>query len=263
VTARITPLADVHPRPRTVAVGMFDGIHLGHREVIRGADTVLTFHPHPRSVLRPEDAPAQLTTLEQKARVMGDLGVQELVLTPFDAETAVQSPEAFIDDVLVARLDARGVRIGENFRFGRGAAGTPALLVADDRFDTVVVPVLQLAGETVSSTRIRELVAAGDVGTARTLLGGPFTLRGPVAHGERRGRELGFPTANLHPPAGHVLPAHGVYACRVRMPDGTIEIAAVSIGIRPQFESALGVLVEALIAQIRQDVEDTRRVAAS
>lgn len=296
MTARITPLGDVHPRPRTVAIGMFDGVHLGHREVIRGADTVLTFHPHPMTVLAPGRVPPQLTTLEHKARLIGALGVHELVLVPFDADTAKQQAESFVDEVLVERLDVRGVRIGENFRFGHGASGTPELLRADRRFDTTVVPVLRHQGETVSSTRVRELIARGAVGEARELLGAPFALAGPVEHGEQRGRELGFPTANLHPPVGHALPAHGVYACRATLADGSVKTAAVSIGIRPQFESALGVLVEAylldfegdlygqqveleflerlrgeqrfngideLIAQIQRDVDETRRIAAS
>ncbi|WP_320670985.1 bifunctional riboflavin kinase/FAD synthetase [Patulibacter defluvii] len=296
MTARITPLADVHARPRTVAIGTFDGVHLGHREVIRGADTVLTFHPHPMAVLAPGRVPPQLTTIERKARLIGELGVHELVLVPFDAAVAQQPAEAFVDEVLAGRLDARGVRIGENFRFGHGATGTPELLRADPRFDTTVVPLLRHAGETVSSTRVRELVARGEVAAAAELLAGPFSLSGPVEHGEQRGRELGFPTANLHPPEGHALPAHGVYACRARLADGSVRTAAVSIGIRPQFETALGVLVEAhlpdfsgdlygqqleieflerlrgeqrfdgveqLVAQIQRDVDETRRIAAA
>ncbi|MGE4427138.1 MAG: bifunctional riboflavin kinase/FAD synthetase [Solirubrobacteraceae bacterium] len=296
MSARITPLEDVRPRPRTVAVGMFDGVHLGHREVIRGADTALTLHPHPLAVLHPERVPAQLTTLERKADLIGRLGVQELVLVPFDAETAAQSAESFIDDVLVRRLDARGVRVGENFHFGHGAVGTPGLLATDPRFDTVIVPLLARDGERLSSTRARELVAAGDVAGAARILGDPFALAGTVEHGEKRGREIGFPTANLTPPAGHALPAHGVYACRARVDGDAEHAAAVSIGIRPQFETALGVLVEAhlldfdgdlygrrleleflerlrgeerfddvdaLVRQIGQDVEDSRRIVAA
>lgn len=296
MTARITPLADVHPRPRTIAVGMFDGVHRGHRAVIDGADTVVTFDPHPMAVLRPDDLPGQLTTLEQKAEILGDLGVQELVLVPFTRETAALTAERFIDEVIVDRLDARGVRIGENFRFGRAAVGTPELLAADSRFDTTIVPVLTVDGDIVSSTRIRRLIAAGDVHGAARLLDSPYTLGGTVVEGEQRGRTLGFPTANLLPPEGRVLPDHGVYACRATLDDGTVHPAAVSIGVRPQFETRLGVLVEAylldysgvlygrridlefldrlrgeqtfagvdeLIAQIQRDVDETRRIATA
>lgn len=295
MTARITSLGDVHPRPRTIAIGMFDGVHRGHRAVIDGADTVVTFDPHPMAVLRPESVPGQLTTLEQKAEILGELGVHELVLVPFTRETAALSAEQFVDQVIVDRLDARGVRIGENFRFGHAAAGTPELLAQDSRFDTTVVPVLTLDGDVVSSTRIRRLVGEGEMAEAARLLGSPYTLNGTVVLGEQRGRTLGFPTANLLPPPGRVLPAHGVYACRATVGDDLIRPAAVSIGVRPQFETRLGVLVEAylldfdgslydqqleleflerlrgeqkfagvdeLVAQIQRDVDETRRIAA-
>ncbi len=295
MTARITSLADVRPRPRTIAIGMFDGVHRGHRAVIDGADTVVTFDPHPLAVLRPASVPSQLTTLQQKAQILGGLGVHELVLVPFTHETAALAAEAFVDDVIVDRLDARGVRIGENFRFGHAAAGTPELLARDSRFDTTVVPVLTLDGDAVSSTRIRRLIADGDVRAAAQLLGSPYALDGTVVQGEQRGRTLGFPTANLFPPPGRVLPDHGVYACRAVVKDAAYP-AAVSIGVRPQFETRLGVLVEAhlldysgvlygqhlelefldrlrgeqtfagvdaLIAQIQRDVDDTRRIATA
>lgn len=294
MTARITPLADVQRRPRTVALGTFDGVHLGHREVLCGADAVVTFDPHPMSVLAPGRVPPQLTTMARRAHLIGGLGIDELVLVPFDQGTARQSAEDFVDEVLVGRLDARGLRVGENFRFGRDARGTAAMLAADPRFETTVVPVLRREGDTVSSTRVRELVARGAVDEAAELLGSPFALSGTVEHGEKRGRELGYPTANLLPPEGHALPAHGVYACRATLADGSVRAAAVSIGIRPQFESVLGVLVEAylldfdgdlygqeleleflqrlrgeqrfdgieeLIAQIERDVDETRRIA--
>ncbi len=296
MTARITPLADVRPRPRTIAIGMFDGVHLGHREVIAGADTVVTFDPHPLAVLRPQDVPGQLTTLQQKAEMLGDLGVLELVLVPFTRETAALSAAQFVDQVLVAQLDARGIRIGENFRFGKAASGTPELLSGDSRFDTTVVPVLTLDGDAVSSSRIRRLVGDGEIAAAPRLLGAPYTLTGTVVQGEQRGRTLGFPTANLFPPLGRVLPDHGVYACRATVNDDLVRPAAVSIGVRPQFETELGLLVEAylldfdgqlygqhleleflerlrgeqrfedvdaLVAQIQRDVDETRRIAAA
>lgn len=254
MTARTTPLADAIRRPRTVALGTFDGVHLGHREVIAGADTVVTFDPHPMTVLAPGRVPPQLTTLARRARLVGALGVAELVLVPFDERTATRSAQEFIDEVLVGALQAECVRVGENFRFGRDAEGTPALLQASDALRTVVVPVLRRGGESVSSTRIRELVARGAVADAADLLGAPFALAGPVEHGEKRGRDLGYPTANLVPDVGHALPAHGVYACRARLEDGTVRPAAVSIGIRPQFETALGVLVEAFVLDFAGDL---------
>lgn len=296
MTARITPLEDAERRPRIVALGTFDGVHLGHREVMADADTVVTFDPHPMTVLAPGRVPPQLTTLERRARLVGDLGIDELILVPFDRRTATRPAQEFVDDVLVDRLQARTVRVGENFRFGYDAQGTPALLQECPSFTTVVVPVLRRAGESVSSTRIRELVARGAVGEAAELLGTPFALDGEVEHGEKRGRELGYPTANIVPAPGHALPAHGVYACRANLEDGRVLPAAVSIGIRPQFETALGVLVEAflldfsgdlygqrleleflerlrgeerfdgvdaLIVQMERDVEDTRRLAAA
>lgn len=258
MTARITPLEDATARPRIVALGTFDGVHLGHRAVIQGADTVVTFHPHPMTILAPGRVPPQLTTVERRADLVGDLGVQELVLVPFDEDTAGRDAQEFIDDVLVGRLQAREVRVGENFRFGRDAAGTPALLQADPRFQTTVVPVLRIAGESVSSTRIRELVARGAVDEAAGLLGAPFAMSGPVEHGEKRGRELGYPTANLVPAGDHALPAHGVYACRARLRDGSVHAAATSIGIRPQFETALGVLVEAFLLDFTGDLYEQR-----
>lgn len=247
---RITWLPDVATRPRRVAVGEFDGVHLGHRAVIAGSDTVLTFEPHPLAVLRPDAAPKLLTSLELKAELLAELGVEELVVIPFDAAFAQQEPEAFIDRVLVGQLGATRVSVGENFRFGHRARGDTALLAADGRFATRVVPLVQLEGETVSSSHIRRLVQAGEVERAGRLLGAPFRLRGVVGHGEKRGRQLGFPTANIEPDPAFVCPGHGIYATRVTvdppLDDGAGEryCAATSIGVRPTFESALGLLVE-------------------
>ena len=136
---QVTMLPDVVARPRRVAVGEFDGVHLGHREVIAGNDTVLTFEPHPLAVVRPEAAPRLLTTLEAKAELIAQLGVEELVLIPFDERFAAQTPQEFIDHVLVERLRATHVSVGENFRFGHGAAGDTDMLASDPRFDTRVV----------------------------------------------------------------------------------------------------------------------------
>jgi riboflavin kinase/FMN adenylyltransferase len=247
---RITRLPDVERgAARSVAVGTFDGVHLGHRQVIAGADSVLTFEPHPVSVVAPQHTPKLLTTLERKAELIASLGVQELIVIPFDANFAQRSAAEFIDDVLVEALGSGRVSIGENFRFGHRAQGDAALLSADGRFETVVHPLLELGGEIVSSSHIRGLLLAGDVAEANNMLGAPFQLTGPVAHGDKRGRELGFPTANLVPDEAFACPGHGVYACLANaLP------AAVSIGVRPTFETGRGELIEAYILDFDGDL---------
>lgn len=241
-------LADAQPRPRRLAVGEFDGVHLGHREVIAGNDTVLTFDPHPLAVIRPEAAPKLLMSLGAKIERIAQLGVRELVVIPFDQTFASQSAQEFIDQIVVSRLQATHVSVGENFRFGHRAAGDPALLAADDRFQTSVVKLVEVDGEIVSSSHIRALVLAGDVEHAARFLGYPFQLQGEVVTGDRRGRTLGFPTANLVPDENLVCPGHGVYAARA---DGSC--AAVSVGVRPTFGTGRGVLVEAYL--IDRDVD--------
>jgi len=238
---RLTPLTDARPAPRSLAVGTFDGVHVGHRDVISAAGSVLTFEPHPASVVAPERAPPLLTPLAVKADLVASLGVEELIVVHFDAAFAALSAREFIDDVLVARLGAREVAIGENFRFGARALGDAALLAADGRFAARVVPLREMDGEIVSSSRIRSLIRLGDLGSAARLLGDPFELRGVVVPGDRRGRELGFPTANLEPTPGICHPGHGVYAA---LADGGVP-AAVNIGVRPTFGSGRTELIEA------------------
>jgi riboflavin kinase/FMN adenylyltransferase len=239
---RVTMLNDAEPRPRRMALGEFDGVHLGHREVIRGSDTVVTFDPHPLRVLRPEAAPKLLTSLEPRAELIAELGVEELVVIPFDQHFAQQTPAEFIEHVLIERLSARRVSVGENFRFGHRAAGDPALLAADQRFQTRIVPLVEMDGEIVSSSRIRALVQAGDLERACRFLGRPFRLAGEVIRGEQRGRTLGFPTANLVPDEELVCPGHGVYVARAGG-----DCVAVSIGVRPTFGTGRAVLVEAYL----------------
>ncbi len=246
---RVTMLTEVPGRPRRVAVGEFDGVHLGHREVIRGSDTVLTFEPHPLRVVRPEAAPRLLTSLDVKAELLGRLGVDELVVIPFDDGFAHQSPQEFIDQILVARLQATHVSVGENFRFGHRAGGDPAMLQADERFETRVVPLVEVAGEIVSSSHIRGLLLAGEVEVAARFLGSPFQLRGEVVKGDQRGRVLGFPTANIIPDEALVCPGHGIYAART--PE---TCAAVSIGVRPTFGTGRALLVEAYLLDWDQDL---------
>jgi riboflavin kinase / FMN adenylyltransferase len=248
---KVSRLPDVVPaeRPRSVAIGTFDGVHLGHREVIGDSDTVLTFDPHPMSVIRPEAAPKLLTSPSVKQELIAALGVEELVVIPFDEEFASRSAGSFVDDVLLGRLGAGRVSVGENFRFGRGAEGDVALLRAQTAFETRVVPLVEVAGETVTSSHIRGLVAAGEVGQAAAFLGGPFLFEGEVVSGDRRGRELGMPTANLVPDDRMVCPGHGVYAAWAGG-----HPAAVNVGVRPTFETGRGLLVEAHLIDFEGDL---------
>lgn len=250
----IVRLPDVEPRDRRVAVGTFDGVHLGHREVIRGADSVLTFEPHPVSVVAPRHAPKLLTSLEVKAELIAELGVRELIVIPFDAAFAGRGAQEFIDEVLVGALRASRVSVGENFRFGHRAQGDPELLARDGRFQTVVHPLLEIDGEVVSSSHIRGLVLAGEVDQATHFLGAPFQLRGEVVAGDRRGRDLGFPTANLIPQETMVCPGHGIYACRASTEAIGERAAAVSIGVRPTFTTGRGELIEAYLLDFDGDL---------
>jgi len=257
VSIKVTSLPDAEPRPRNVAIGTFDGVHLGHQAVIDSADTVLTFDPHPLEVLHPAATPKLLMPFGVKRDVIEGLGVEELVVIPFDKDFSSRSAEDFIEHVLLEKLDAKQVAVGENFRFGAKAKGDPAMLEARSEFETRVVPLVEVDGETVSSTRIRALVAAGEMDAARRCLGAPFMVEGEVVRGDQRGRELGFPTANIVPDDRLVIPGHGVYAA---FADGVP--AAVNVGIRPTFESGRGVLIETYLIDRDEDLYGkTLRVA--
>jgi riboflavin kinase/FMN adenylyltransferase len=256
---RVTSLPDVAPGsgPRSLAIGTFDGVHLGHREVIGGADTVLTFDPHPMSVIRPEATPRLISTFPVKRDLIAGLGVDELVVIPFDEGFASQPAEDFVQDVLIDRLGAEQVSVGENFRFGSRAKGTPEFLRSFDEFETRVATLVEATGETISSSHIRGLVAAGEVATAAKFLGGPFLFEGDVVAGDRRGRELGMPTANIVPDEHYVVPGHGVYAAWAHG-----HPAAVNVGVRPMFETGRGLLVEAHLIGFEGDIYgETLRIA--
>jgi riboflavin kinase / FMN adenylyltransferase len=291
MSIKVTNLPDARPADRRVAIGSFDGVHVGHRKVIDDADTVLTFEPHPLSVIRPEATPKLIMPFGVKRDVIDGLGVTGLVVIPFDKQFSQRSADDFCEHVLVEQLGAREVRVGENFRFGAKAKGTPELLASRAEFETTVVPLVEVGSETVSSTRIRALVAAGDLETARRCLGAPFMLEGEVVSGDRRGRTLGFPTANIVPDERFVHPGYGIYAAFANgLP------AAVNVGVRPTFESGRGVLIEThiidhdedlygrllrvafvkrlrgekrfndvdeLVAQMHRDVEEAREVCAT
>ena len=200
-------------------------------------------------MVRPEAAPKLLTSLEVKAELIAQLGVEELVVIPFDDKFAQQTASEFVDHVLVERLEATHVSVGENFRFGHRAAGDPAMLAADERFETRVVPLVEVDGEIVSSSHIRGLVLAGEVETAARFLGAPFQLRGEVVKGDQRGRTLGYPTANIVPDEALVCPGHGIYGARTSQ-----ACAAVSIGVRPTFGTGRALLVEAFLLDFDGDL---------
>jgi len=249
----VNSLAQAGRRPRAIAIGTFDGVHVGHRRVIEGADTVLTFDPHPLSVIHPEAVPKLIMPFEIKRDVIEGLGVRELVVIPFGEQFSEIEPQRFCSEVLIETLGAERVAVGENFRFGKRARGDAAMLRAQREFETRVVPLVEVDGETVSSTRIRAQVAAGDVEGAMRCLGAPFLLEGEVVSGDRRGRTLGFPTANLVPEDGLACPGHGVYAA---FANG--HPAAVSIGVRPTFATGRGVLIETHVIDRQLDLYGRR-----
>ncbi|MBK5117498.1 MAG: riboflavin biosynthesis protein RibF [Thermoleophilia bacterium] len=251
MSVRVTSLPDAEPRRRRIAIGTFDGVHVGHRAVIGDAETVLTFEPHPLQVIHPEAAPKLIMPFGVKRDVIEGLGVEEIVVIPFDREFASIDPVDFCERILVGALGAAHVSVGENFRFGARANGTPELLASREEFETRVVPLVEVDGETVSSTRIRALVSAGEVDDAARCLGSPFMVEGTVTSGDRRGRTLGFPTANLVPDDAVVCPGHGVYAA---FANG--RPAAVNVGVRPTFETGRGVLIETYIIDHDEDLYD-------
>jgi riboflavin kinase / FMN adenylyltransferase len=304
------------PRPErgcVVTIGAYDGVHRGHRAVIdrvrqiaadRDLDTaVVTFDRHPASVVRPESAPLLLTDLEQKLELLEAAGVDHTLVVHFDEQRSHEPAEEFVEEVLVGCLDAKTVAVGEDFHFGYQRKGNVDLLGemgVDLGFDVVPIDLVGVDGqpapeaERVSSTAIRRALAEGDLDRANEMLGRQYEVRGIVASGDKRGRELGFPTANVSVPADILLPADGIYAGWYERPDGAVHPTAMNLGRRPTFyEMAHASLLEAylldfdgdlydeparvrfavrlrpelkfdgldaLVAQIDDDVRDTRRV---
>lgn len=233
-----------------VTIGNFDGVHLGHQHVLQravetaaelGIDDVVavTFDPHPIAVLRPEHAPPTLTSIESRARLLELYGASATAVVHFDREVASWSPEEFIERIIVDALHAKAVVVGANFRFGHKAAGDVALLLREgERLDFSVEGIALDGGPQVwSSTYIRQCLASGDVAGAAEALGRPFTVRGVVVKGDQRGRELGFPTANVPTPVNGAAPADGVYAgWLTRLDTGERFPAAISVGTNPTFD---------------------------
>jgi riboflavin kinase/FMN adenylyltransferase len=224
---KVTWLDDVAPGARRVAIGQFDGVHVGHRALIAGCDTVVTFEPHPQAVLKPECAPRVLSPLHRKAELAASLGVAELVVVPFDRERAAQSAEDFVDGVLLDRLGTTTALVGQNFRFGNRARGDGAMLVADPRLEAHVAPLVHVDGAPVSSTRIRALIADGDVEGAGRLLGSPVFLEGSVRSVSHR---AGLPLAQLVIAGGGAMPPAGLYDCTFAGAEATLSITSSPIG---------------------------------
>jgi riboflavin kinase / FMN adenylyltransferase len=232
-----------------VTIGVFDGVHVGHRAIVARAvadaaelgasSVVVTFDPHPASVVRPDAAPLLLGDVGQRVDLLASLGVDAVLVLPFDHEMSLLSAEDFVQSVLVDRLRVRRVVVGENFRFGHRASGDVSLLrrlgAADD-FDVDGVDLVGGADDAVSSTFVRGLIASGDVAAAARALARPYGMTGVVVRGDARGRELGYPTANLAVPIGVAVPADGVYAGWLVRADGSRWPAAISVGTNPTFD---------------------------
>jgi riboflavin kinase/FMN adenylyltransferase len=246
IVADISRLA---PRPRALALGTFDGVHAGHRAVIGRAvelarergltSAVVTFDRHPLTVVDPSRVPRLLTSNDEKTRLIEELGPDELVMLPFDEDLAALTPQEFCKGLLADALAARAVVVGENFNFGARGAGDAAQLCACGAatgYDVEVVSLVTEQGAPISSTRIRRLLHDGELEEVREILGRPPSATGVVVHGDKRGRTLGVPTANVDVEAGTIFPGRGVYAARVLVA-GAWYRAAVNIGHNPTFQS--------------------------
>jgi riboflavin kinase/FMN adenylyltransferase len=254
-------------RRTAVVIGNFDGVHLGHQRVLATASQIaaerglmvvaVTFDPHPMAVLRPEHAPVTLTTIEERAALLGEAGAEAVLVLPFSREIASWSPQEFIDRVLVDLLHVAAVVVGASFRFGSRASGDVATLTAAGAEQGFTVDGVELDGgpQVWSSTYVRTCLAAGDVAGAAEALGRPVAVRGVVVRGDRRGRELGFPTANVPVGSGGGVPADGVYAGWLRRLDtGERYPAAISVGTNPTFDGVRDRRVESYVLD-RDDLE--------
>lgn len=253
-----------------VAIGVFDGVHVGHRAIVARAvaaaselgasSVVVTFDPHPAVVVRPDTAPLLLGDVAQRLDLLSSLGVDAVLVLPFDREMASWTAEEFVSRLLVSRLHAQRVVVGENFRFGNRALGDVALLRSLGAADDFSVDAVSLVGgsdDAVSSTLIRGLIADGAVAAAADALGRPYGLSGVVVRGDARGRELGFPTANIAVPPGIAVPADGVYAGWLVRADGSRWPAAISVGSNPTFDG-VDRRVEAYALDVEFDLYDER-----
>ena len=252
-----TDNADI-ARPTVLTLGVFDGLHLGHQRIMQtvveraralnASATVITFEPHPRAVLHPESAPPLLQTFDQKIEALGVLGIEQTIVIHFDKAFAQIRAEDFLRDVVVDRLHAREVYLGRGFAFGHDREGNIALLRSVSKnlgFFADEVPEVRLRGQRISSSRIREHLLHGRVNLGRRMLGRPYGVEGRVIRGAERGKQLGFPTANLHP-QNRVIPLGGVYVTATLI-DGQWRRSVTNIGTRPTFEKETGIAVESFI----------------
>jgi riboflavin kinase/FMN adenylyltransferase len=245
--------------PNAVTVGVFDGVHLGHRAILERVkgqsvpSVVLTFEPHPAEVLAPGTDPRLITTIEERIALFLGAGIDVVAVIDL-AEIRYLAPEEFVSKVLLSKLGAGRVVVGADFQFGRDRAGDCEFLIESGRrhgFDVDVVSLVEAEG-TISSTRIRQLIEQGDVAGAARLLGSRYRLSGEVVPGDHRGKDLGFPTANLKPPERKVIPGNGIYAAWAEL-GGEKVAAAVNVGIRPTFGGS-ELLIEAHLLDFERDL---------
>ena len=249
---------------KVLALGIFDGVHAGHQQIIKtakhlGEVTVMTFDPHPTSVVAPERTPSQLISVKDRIELLKQAGATYVEVVNFNKDFSQLSPDQFIEDVLLGRFKAEHVVIGENFNFGFKAQGSPKYLSEVGPkygFGVSIVKLQEERGSTISSTRIRSLIIDGEIERANELLTRRFYLKGPVVHGEKRGREIGYPTANLGLTPLATIPADGVYAGWLSVGESRWA-AAISIGTNPTFPGVRGRQVEAYaIDQVGLDLYD-------
>lgn len=263
---RVSQVDATFERPSVVAFGVFDGLHLGHQALIAhvtdlaqrhdAAASIVTFDPHPALVLSSESAPPLIATLDQRLEGLARLGIDQVGVLEFDEASARESAEAFVERVLVGRLGVADLVIGDDVHFGRNRQGDAALLRREgERWGFRVHTSPTYGGEArFSSTAVRHAVRDGDVTRAAAVLGRPFVLRGHVVHGDGRGGEIGFPTANLSLGDHQLLPGQGIYAAGVHLDDGSWRAGAVSVGTRPQFYDEAEVLVEVHLPDFAGDL---------
>ncbi len=252
-------------RPTVLTLGVFDGLHLGHQrimqtvveraKVVNAVPTAITFDPHPRAVLYPESAPPLLQPLDQRLANFEVLGIEQAIVIPFDREFAAQPAESFLYEIVHDRLHAKEVYLGKGFAFGKGRGGNIELLrklSSELSFVADEVDEVRLRGHRISSSRIRDQLAAGRVNLARRMLGRPYGVEGVIIRGNRRGHTIGFPTANLKP-HNRVIPRYGVYATATLL-DGTWRRSITNIGVRPTFKKDVEPSIETYIFDFDEEL---------
>jgi len=252
-------------RPTVLTLGVFDGLHLGHQAIMKtvverskavdAVPTAITFDPHPRAVLHPESAPPLLQTLDQRLANFEVLGIEQAIVIPFDRDFAAQPAENFLKEIVYERLHAKEVYLGKGFAFGKDRGGNIELLrkmSAELNFFADEEPEVCLRGQRISSSKIRQLLAAGYVNLTRRMLGRPYGVEGVIIRGNRRGHTIGFPTANLKP-HNRVIPKYGVYATATLI-QGKWRRSITNIGVRPTFENDADPSIETYVFDFDRDL---------